>query len=249
MDTTLIVVAILGLIWGSLLNIVVIRLPREKNLGGWPRCTRCGKPLAWWQILPVIGWVIQGGRARCCGKPLHWMSLVVELSTALTMALLYLMFGLGISFVYFALITSTLIIIAAIDWLHRWIYNVVVWGGTLIALLGSIVVSSHGLLNSFLGLLTAGFVFVLFFILARILFPSHGAPFGLGDVYLALLLGATFGFGEIGAALMSGMLIAGIYSVGVIGLRALKQPTPTYISYGTFLCMGAIIYLLTGLIS
>lgn len=61
-----------GLLLGSLLNIVIIRLPRERQLLRTPlHCTRTGEPLAWWQVIPLLGWLIQRGRsamvAACTG--------------------------------------------------------------------------------------------------------------------------------------------------------------------------------------
>ena len=53
-DPTIILGALIGLFVGSLVNVVVVRLPREQQFGGWPRCTRCGHALAWWQVLPLI---------------------------------------------------------------------------------------------------------------------------------------------------------------------------------------------------
>ncbi|NJL34934.1 MAG: prepilin peptidase, partial [Chloroflexaceae bacterium] len=52
----LILVIVAGLLLGTLLNIIIIRLPREGNLLRWPlHCTRTGEALAWWQLLPVVG--------------------------------------------------------------------------------------------------------------------------------------------------------------------------------------------------
>jgi leader peptidase (prepilin peptidase)/N-methyltransferase len=242
LDTLL--VALAGLVLGALLNIVIIRLPRERNLGGWPRCTGCGRPLAWWQILPLAGWLAQAGRARCCGKPLRWIYPLVELLTAVSLAWLYMAHGLTPLFAYLAFVVAVLVVTGAIDWLHRWIYTAVVLGGAAITLAASVVTRHHSFANALTGLLVAGFVFVIFFMIARILFPAHGAPFGLGDVYLAIFLGAAFGISRIGAVLLSGMLLAGLYSVAIVALRAAGRPTPQYISYGTFLCLGAIGYLL-----
>lgn len=234
---------LIGLLLGGLLNIVIVRLPREQNMRGWPRCTRCGQPLVWWQIIPLIGWLAQVGRARCCGKPLHWIYPLVELLTGAIMAWLYLRYGLSSLFFYLTFVTLVLLITGAIDWLHRWIYTFVILGSAVVVLIASVFVRPHNLLNAFAGLLIAGFIFLLFYILARILFPSQSAPFGLGDVYLAMFLGAAFGLTRLASVLFIGMLLAGIFSVGVIAIRASGRPAPKYISYGTFLCLGALGYI------
>ncbi|MDZ4720916.1 MAG: prepilin peptidase [Roseiflexaceae bacterium] len=243
MDLGLIVTLFVGLLLGGLMNIVIVRLPREQNMGGWPHCTRCGRKLAWWQMLPLVGWLAQRGHASCCGKPLHWVYPLVELLSGIMVAWLYSRYGLSPLFFYLTFVTIILLITGAIDWLHRWIYTFVILGSAIVVLIASAFVRPHTLLNAFAGLLIAGFIFLLFYILARFLFPSQSAPFGLGDVYLAMFLGAAFGLTRLATMLFIGMLLAGIFSVGVIARRSSGRPSPQYISYGTFLCLGAITYI------
>ena len=113
MDPVTVVVFVAGLLLGSLLNIVVIRLPRERNLSGWPRCTRCGRALAWWHMLPVLGWLAQAGRARCCGRALKPLFPLIELITGAVLAVFYTRYGLGAPFWYLSFVAAILIVPAA----------------------------------------------------------------------------------------------------------------------------------------
>jgi leader peptidase (prepilin peptidase)/N-methyltransferase len=247
MNPLIAIVFVAGLLLGTLLNLVIIRLPREgASGGGKPHCTRCGAPLAWWQLLPVVGWVAQGGRGRCCGKPLNWIFPLVELLMAFSLVRFYQLYGFQLIFFYLAFVTAILLITGGIDWLHRFIYTFVILGAALIALLASLALSPyHSILNSVLGALVSGFVFTLFFMLAKFLFPGKSAPFGLGDVYLSIFIGAALGLTRLDRALFYGMLLAGIYSAVLIVLRRIgRENVPEYISYGTFLCLGALSYLL-----
>src|SRR5690349_882921 len=101
--TTLFVFAS-GLVCGSLLNVLIVRLPREREMGGWPRCTRCGHTLAFWQLLPLIGWLIQGSRGRCCHKRLNWIFPLIELLAGVTAILLYRRYGLSTLFFYMSFV-------------------------------------------------------------------------------------------------------------------------------------------------
>jgi leader peptidase (prepilin peptidase)/N-methyltransferase len=92
-------VIVIGLVLGSFLNIVIIRLPRERRLLGWPRCIRTGQPLQWWQLLPVLGWVLQRGRAAD-GRSLPVIYPLVEIGSALWLWRLYDLYGLGPLFAY-----------------------------------------------------------------------------------------------------------------------------------------------------
>ena len=245
MDPVAIAVFVAGLLLGTLLNIVIVRLPRERDLGGWPRCTRCGRSLAWWQVVPLVGWLAQGGRGHCCGRRLNWLFPLVELLTAGSLTVFYLRYGFGGAFAYLAFVTVVLLVTGAIDWLHRSIYTFVILGAALIVLLAAQVIPAHSFLNALFGALAAGFVFAIFFVLARALFPGKAAPFGLGDVYLGIFIGAAVGLTRLMPTLFYGILLAGVYSAMVILIRrAGRVEVSEYISYGTFLCLGALGYLL-----
>lgn len=245
MSLSIIIVFIIGLALGALLNVVVVRLPREGAASGWLRCTRCGRPLALWQVLPLVGWLAQGGRGRCCGRPLHWIFPLVELLSGASLALLFARYGLSAPFFYLGFVAAVLIVTGAIDWLHRFIYTFVILGGALVATVAAPFVSRHSLPNALIGLLVAGFVFAIFFALARVMYPAKSAPFGLGDVYLAIFIGASVGITNLMPAMFYGMLLAGVFSIALLALRrAGRSGTPEYISYGTFLCIGALGYLL-----
>lgn len=236
-----------GLVLGTLLNIIIIRLPHERNLLGWPlHCTRSGQPLALWQVLPVLGWLLQRGRAPN-GRSLHWIYPLVEILTATVLALLYARYGATPTFFYLAFVSSVLLVTGAIDWLHRFIYTFVILGSVLLVLLGGLAVPSLSLRNTGLGLIVAGIGFMLLFMLARVLFPAKAAPFGLGDVYLGMFIGAAIGFTRLGPALWYGILMAGIVSaVLVFAKYALRRPDiPEYIAYGSYLCLGTILYIVT----
>jgi leader peptidase (prepilin peptidase)/N-methyltransferase len=233
-----------GLLLGGLLNVLIVRLPRERRLLGWPRCTRTGEPLAWWQLIPLAGWLIQRGRARD-GRPINWIFPAVELLTALTLLRIYQLYGLGDSFAYLTFVSAILIVTGAIDWLHRYIYTFFILGGALIALVtGTLVGLDWRLLVS--GAIVGGFVFMIFYMAARIIYPGAGVPFGLGDVYLAIFIGAAVGVLNLAPALFYGMLMAGVVSAGILLARRAGRQTPTYISYGTYLCLGVVLFIAAG---
>ncbi len=237
-------ILIAGLLLGSLLNVLIVRIPRETRLLGWPRCTRTGAPLVWWQLLPVAGWAIQRGRAAN-GRPIHWIYPLVELISGLVLLRIYQIYELRPAFFYVAFICAVLIVTGAIDWLHRWIYTILILGAALIAIVvGPLVGMSW--VNVILGALVGGVIFTLLYGLARMLFPRYAAPFGLGDVYLAIFIGASVGVTNLAPALFYGMLMAGVVSAGIIMARRAGRPAPDYIAYGSYLCLGVVIFIALG---
>jgi leader peptidase (prepilin peptidase)/N-methyltransferase len=244
MNLTTIIVFVAGLLLGTLLNTIIVRLPREQAFGGWPRCIRCGARLAPWQLIPVAGWLLQGGRARCCGRRLHPIFPLVELGYAAVLTIFYLRYGLSAPFFYLAFVAAVLVVTGVVDWLHRWIYTLFILGPALIVLLATLAIPQFSFLNALLGAVVGGVVFILLFVLARALFPGRETPFGMGDVYLAIFIGAAVGLTNLMPALFYGVLLAGVFSAVLLVLRRAGRPNiPEYISYGAFLCLGALGYL------
>ncbi|WP_298402614.1 A24 family peptidase [uncultured Chloroflexus sp.] len=234
----------IGLVLGSLLNVLIIRLPREQRLLGWPRCIRTGQPLQWWQLLPVLGWVLQRGKAAD-GRPLPIIYPLVEIGSAIWLWRLYDLYGFGPLFPYLAFVGAVLIVTGVVDWLYRWIYTVVILGGALIAFIwGSLV--GAGWRELLLGGLIGGVGFLFLYLLALVLFPSKSAPFGLGDVYLAIFIGAALGLRHLGPALIYGIFMAGLVAAGILIARRLGRTTPEYLPYGAYLCLGVLIYVALG---
>jgi leader peptidase (prepilin peptidase)/N-methyltransferase len=87
---------------------------------------------------------------------------------------------------------------------------------------------------------------VLLWLLGRLLFPTTAVPFGMGDVYLAIFIGAAVGLTNLGPAILYGILMAGVASVVIVFAKHVlnRKDMPVYISYGSYLCLGTILYIL-----
>src|SRR5580700_10436251 len=69
-----------GAVWGSFLNVVIYRVPREMSVvRPGSHCPACGKPIAAWDNVPIVSWLVLRGRARCCGARISPRYVVVEL--------------------------------------------------------------------------------------------------------------------------------------------------------------------------
>ena len=240
----LLLVGLVGLFLGGLLNVVVVRLPRERRLLGWPRCVRTGEPLRAWQLIPLVGWMLQRGKARD-GQALPWLFPVVEAVTAAAVVTITWRYGAVMMAVYLTAAAATLIVSAAIDWLHRSVYSLITLLATLLVLVLGVAAGRHWL-NLLLGAVGAGLFFLLLYVLARAIFPGRGVPFGMGDVYLAIFIGAVFGLTNMLPALSAGMLLAGLVAAGMLIRRRVTGGGATYMPYGTYMCLGALAMLVLG---
>lgn len=221
-------VALLGLGLGTALNQIIVRQLRSEQ----PAVAI--SPRRW---LPIVGPVMD--RA--------WMALAVEVLTMAMAVVLWRYYGWEPRF--WLLLAATLVLLdtAAIDWQVRLIDTLVMVGATVLAVVAApwIIASQsiHSWQNSLLGMLLAGFVFVFFFVAAKIIYPQQHAPFGLGDVYLGMFIGALLGLFRVGPALFYGMMLAGAASVAIVLFLGYQRARHIPIAYGSFLCLGVLLYL------
>src|SRR5918996_6023814 len=85
---------VFGLLLGSFLNVVSYRLPRGESLSmPASRCPGCGTPIKPYDNVPVLSWLLLRGRCRSCGERIAWRYPLVELGTALLLALTVVVIG------------------------------------------------------------------------------------------------------------------------------------------------------------
>ena len=225
-----------GLAIGSFLNVVAARVPRKRSIvSPGSACLSCGHELAWYENIPVVSWVALRGKCKGCGERIGVVYPAVELLTALLIAASFLAFGWsGTSFVA-AFFCATLVTVSATDLSHRIIPNVVVLPATAVVL--AAMTALHPSAEWALGAFGAS----LFLFLAALAYPKG---MGMGDVKLALLLGAMLGR-VVPVALMLGMLAALVPSIVLFarhGMAARKMMIP----FGPFLAFGGVVGLFFG---
>jgi prepilin signal peptidase PulO-like enzyme (type II secretory pathway) len=233
---------LVGVLAGFAVNVVATRMAANKPMFGPLGCTRSGHPLSVRQALPVLGYLMQRGRCSTCGQRLSAAYPLTELATGLLFLFLYLLEGLGVSFMFHAAYVAILVLVLVLDWKHRDIYLSIIAAGWVISLLGSIFLPGVGLASALIGAAVAGGFFLLAYIVARLLFRHIEEPLGVGDVFLALMLGSMLGFPNVVGALVVGPLIAGAVAITLLVTR--RSSMGDFIPYGVSLCVAAIIFLI-----
>jgi len=225
-----------GLAIGSFLYVVAHRVPLRKSISrGRSACGGCGHEIAWYDNVPLLSYAILRGRCRSCGSRISVRYPVVEAVTAALVVACGLHFGLSAEAVVAAFFCIVLVVISAIDLERRIIPNRIVLPAALIVLVCQTIL--HPSLEWTLAALGAA----LFLFIPALIYP---AGMGLGDVKLALLLGAMLGRNVI-VGLMLGFLAAFVPSLYLLarhGAKARKKGIP----FGPFLALGAIIALFAG---
>jgi leader peptidase (prepilin peptidase)/N-methyltransferase len=221
---------------GSFVNVVAARVPLRRSVVRPPSgCMSCGTELAWYDNVPVVSYLVLRGRCRSCGARISPLYPAVELATAGLVAGCFVAFGLSGKAVVSAFFCAVLVAITATDITHRIVPNRIVLPAAALVLAAQTALEPSP--EWALGALgAAGFLFV-----AALAYPGG---MGMGDVKLALLLGAMLGR-NVAVGLMVGMFAALVPSVVLLarhGSAARKMGIP----FAPFLAFGAVVALFAG---
>jgi leader peptidase (prepilin peptidase)/N-methyltransferase len=221
---------------GSFVNVVAARVPlRRSVVRPASACMSCGTELAWYDNVPVVSWLLLHGRCRSCSAKISPLYPAVELATAVLVAACFLAFGLSGKAFVSSFFCVVLVAVTATDLTHRVVPNRIVLPAAVIVLAAQTALEPSP--EWALGAIGASG----FLLLAALAYP---AGMGMGDVKLALLLGAMLGR-LVGVGLMLGMLAALLPSIVLLarhGSAARKMGIP----FAPFLALGALIALFAG---
>lgn len=232
----LLLAGVWGACVGSFLNVCIFRLPRGESLV-WPgsRCPACRRALSWFENVPILSWIVIGGRCRTCAAPISVMYPSVELVTAATFVCTYLLYGftpLGVVRVAFA---SALIVLFVTDLQHKILPNVITLPGIVIGFACSLFLPP-GWTDSLIGIVAGGGVL---FLIAETYYRVRGQEgLGMGDVKLLAMIGAFLGWKLVLLTLVLASFAGSFAGVALIatGRGSMKYALP----FGTFLAIGAV---------
>jgi leader peptidase (prepilin peptidase) / N-methyltransferase len=235
MDLALVALAP-GLALGSFLNVVAARVPLRRSLvSPGSACMSCGDEIAWRDNIPLVSWLALRGRCRNCAAAIPWRYPAVELLSALLVAGCAWKFGLHPEALVAAFFCLALVAVSATDVEHGIIPNRIVLPAAAVVLAAQTAL--HPSPQWAIGAVAASG-----FLLAGALAAPRGM--GMGDVKLALLLGAMLGK-TVAVAMLVGLLSAMVPAIvlfATLGMGARKVKLP----FGPFLALGGIVALFAG---
>jgi len=263
----IIVVGIFGLVVGSFLNVCIFRLPREGMSIVKPRshCPLCLSPIHWYDNIPVISFIILGGKCRVCRKPISLRYPLVEILTGVifSLAAFVTFYKVGdvnfesIShFIVMIYVTSMMIVVTFIDLEFRIIPDEISIPGIILSIvISSIVPSIHrwvppidfmknlpavsGGAAAVIGVLVGGGIIYVIGVVGKMVFKKEAM--GFGDVKYMSMLG-----GFLGARGIILTLLVACFFGSVVGALRLIITKDRYIAFGPFLSLGAFLMLFFG---
>ena len=238
----LVTLALIGASIGSFLNVCIYRLPRRESLL-WPasHCTTCGRTLAWYENVPIAGWLWLRGRCRSCGERISPVYPIVELVTAVIFVSGYLVYGWTPLLGARLLFACAMIVLFVIDLQHQILPNVVTLPGIVVGFILSLFLPP-GWLSALVGTLVgAGILFAIMEVYAR----ARGFEgLGMGDVKMLAMIGAFLGWPLMLLTLVLASFAGSLVGVGL--LAAQRGGMKTALPFGTFLAVGALVSAVAG---
>ena len=149
--------AAFGALVGSFLNVCIYRLPRGESIL-WPgsHCPACAAPIAWYDNIPLLGYLSLFGRCRSCRSDIPIRYPVVEAANAAGYVIILAAFGLTWTAVLYCILFSALLVVTGTDLSHYMIPNVITWPGIALGLIGAATVLPVSLTDAFLGVAIGG---------------------------------------------------------------------------------------------
>lgn len=250
---TLAIVFVFGAIIGSFLNVVVYRYNSGTSpLTGRSQCFACGKTLYWYELVPIVSFLLQRGRCRGCGVRLSWQYPLVEALSGAMFVAVYLLGKPLLESAYLLVVFSTLLVIAVYDLRHQIIPDglAALFAGVAVLWFVS-TVGMRAVNFPYLWTLIAGPM--LFLPFWALWFVSRGRWLGLGDGKLALGIGWFLGVALGGSAILLAFWIGAAWALVLMGVQRLlggvygaKLSMQSEIPFGPFLILGTIIVYFTG---
>ena len=251
----LILASLAGLLIGSFLNVCIFRLPRDLSVVQ-PRsfCPKCEKPIAAYDNIPLVSYLLLGGKCRHCSARIPWRYPIVELATALTFLAIVKYLGVTLVAAKFAIFGASMIALIATDIEERILPDEFTLGGTAVGILlawfvplefglGHILIprgwgeGAQSLGEALIGAgIGSGSIWFVGWLYEKI---RHREGLGFGDVKMIAMIGAFLGLRWALTTLILASLSGSVIGLALIVIK--RQKTSEYeLPFGSFLGAAAL---------
>lgn len=241
----LLVCFVFGSVVGSFLNVVIARVPYEESVVSPPsRCPSCSSPIRWYDNIPLVSYIILGGKCRRCSAAISFRYPGVELITAGLFSATYLVYDLTVVVPVVCVFCAAMVAVFFIDLDFMIIPDSITLNLLPIGLSASIaqILPFMNWKLSFMGLVLGGAILYFPGLIYEKIRGIEGM--GGGDVKLMAAIGSFFGPVGVVFVLFVSSLAGSIVGLSAMALK--HHDSTTAIPYGPFLATAAVIYALVG---
>ncbi len=246
-----IIIFLVGLSFGSFLNVIVYRLPKKSSLITPPSsCPNCNKKLGFVELIPLFGYLILRGRCKHCQVKISLRYPLIELTVGLIFVLIYYFYGSTIDTLLYITLLFLLLAVALIDFEHRIVPNGIVAAGLILGLiyylpalanlwldLPGFLIAERDLIDAAGGFLLGGIIMLV------ILLVSRGGM-GAGDMKLMALIGLYVGLRGAAVVMLLGFFLGAVVGVTYMALGKLTRKDA--LPFAPYLSLAALIEVLWG---
>ena len=226
-----IVIFLYGIVIGSFLNVCIYRIPKKENIVTTrSHCMSCGHQLKWYELLPLISFVVQKGKCRECGTKLSVQYPLIEGLNGVLYVITFYINGLTIDSLLYCLLISALLALSVID---ERTHEIPIGFNIFILCLGIIMTVLH--YNDWLNHVIGFFAVSVF--IEIIIIVTRGRGMGGGDMKLMATAGLMLGWKEIILAFILGCILGAIIHV----LRMKVKGAERVLAFGPYLSLGILI--------
>lgn len=250
---------VMGLVWGSFLNVVIYRMSNGSSFAkGRSKCPKCKHPIPWYMNIPLLSFFFLKGQCAFCHKKISIQYPVIEFLTGI-----FFVWWFVVGFNFFKLVGNPWSFIQPVFWLSvglvllailvtDLLYMIIPFGLNLtlftLALAYRVALTGFGIMNriDFINAILAGAGICLLLIMLQFATKKIKKVdgFGLGDIYLVPSLGLLLGWPRIIPGMFLSFVLGSLVGIILIGLK--KKKLSQYIPFGPFLILGTIISLVWG---
>ncbi len=240
----LLVVGILGSLWGSFANVCIHRLPLKGGVvKGRSFCPKCKKKIFWYENIPIISFLFLAGKCSKCKKKISLQYLLVETISIISFLIIYYLYGISLTTILLIILFLSFLIIFFIDLKHYIIPNILTFPMMALGFFKSFDPNLNPIFPNYINSLIGG-IFGYLIIWSIILFYKkirNKEGMGLGDAKLLAVIGFWFGWISIPFIIFLSSAIALI--IVIPDLLKKSKKLSSQIPFGPYIIIATLIFI------
>lgn len=234
---------ILGACLGSFANVLIYRIPREQSLiKPGSRCPECDRPIPPLENIPILSWLVLGGKCRGCGKPIPVRYLLIEIVAAGLGIVTVSTYGLTYAGFAYGLLFLALLVLIIIDLEHWLLPFIITVPMTLVGLAGAVFFDLRPIADSLVGIAVGFGVFLIMLIGGKVVLKRDAL--GGGDVVFGAMAGVFLGWKLTLLMVFIASFLGTLAAIPILILG--KKVSGKSLPFGPFLSVALVICLFLG---